>query len=88
MDSSLLTGCPPCPLVSGWRVSWGEVEAWGQAEDYVPQSSRALAMAAHWLGPGALSPPRPTSDLMAQAVSLGCGPWDQPLFTQPKEPEG
>ena len=39
----------------------------GQAEGCVLQSSRALAMAAHWLGPG--------HDLMAEAVSMGPSQW-------------
>ena len=39
---------PPGCTASGQRVSWGPR---GQAEGSVLQSSRALAMAVHWLGP-------------------------------------
>ena len=42
-------GFSPDPRVSGWWVSWG---AQGQAKGCVPLSSRALALAIHWPGPG------------------------------------
>ena len=40
---------PPGPPTSGWWVSWGPGDRLGAC---VLQSSRALAMATQWLGPG------------------------------------
>lgn len=61
---------PQSALASGQWVSWGPR---GQAEGCVQQSSRALAMAVHWLGPdlkAAESLPYPHHfDLMVVIVS-------------------
>ena len=58
----------------------GELGARGQAEGCVLQNSRALAIAAHWLGPGLkatepLSYP-PLSHLMVEAFSMDGGQWN------------
>ena len=67
---------PPGPLALGGRVSWGTLA--GKAGDCVLQSSRALATAAHWRGPGLdatanVSPHPHLRDLVVAAVCMDRG---------------
>lgn len=70
---------PPTHLVSGQQVIWGARE---EAGCCVPQGSRVLAKATHWLDPGleaVMNEPLPhpcLCNLMASAICMGHSLWD------------
>lgn len=80
---------PPGPPALGLWVSWRRKEQ-GQAEGCVLQGSRTHSIATNQPGPGLeSSKPLPhlcPHNLMATAVSMGCGPQDQTCLG-PQEPE-